>query len=421
MSANPQIRADPSREIDTGTAYGRKVNRHDPLLTEVGPGTPMGELFRRYWHPIAVSSDVTADLPQRARVLGEDLVLFRDKGGRVGLVIEKCRHRGTSLFYGRIEEDGIRCAYHGWKFDVQGRCLEMACEVGGGRPTAAHRQPWYPVEERYGVVWAYMGPPDRKPVLPRWEMLENLQGEQTLGYICPSFGYGPSDALDFNWLQSYENTIDVLHAVWLHIGHSKENQFVGAQPAYTPDFDPSAFIKLTSWSDTENGVQYEQVFPINDGMALHYCVEAIIPNVNVIPTFAGGKLNKIQWHVPIDDTRFRIFVIHRFDTRADAAKVKDLQYGGILHNGKQWREMSDAEHQRYPADYEAQSGQGKIAVQADEHLVRSDTGVVMLRRKLAAQVRRVEEGKDPVGLSFEANAPPRSTTAYGRVGPMAAG
>ncbi|MGE0830599.1 MAG: Rieske 2Fe-2S domain-containing protein, partial [Hyphomonadaceae bacterium] len=144
-------------------------------LAQVGPGTPGGELLRRYWHPIAESADVK-DLPIAVRALGEDLILFRDKKGRCGLVYPRCIHRGTSLFYGRIEEEGIRCCYHGWMFDTEGRCVDQPCEPeNGAARLGAYRQPWYPVKERYGLVWAYMGPAERQPALPRYQLLEYLE------------------------------------------------------------------------------------------------------------------------------------------------------------------------------------------------------------------------------------------------------
>ena len=148
------------RTIDKGTAYGMKPATYKANLVEVGAGTPMGELMRRYWHPCFDSASLTSDKPRKVRLIGEDLILFRDKQGKVGLVHEHCCHRGTSLFYGRIEDDGLRCCYHGWKFDVEGRCLERPCEIDGGRKgNGAIRQPWYPVQERYGLVYAIWARP----------------------------------------------------------------------------------------------------------------------------------------------------------------------------------------------------------------------------------------------------------------------
>ena len=124
---------------------------------ETSAGTPAGELLRRYWHPVARSSEATS-LPRKVRILSEDLILFRDGRGRPGLVEPRCCHRGTTLYYGRVEDDGIRCPYHGWLFAVDGACLDQPCEPDRGRNRASYRQPWYPVREYNGLVFAYMGP-----------------------------------------------------------------------------------------------------------------------------------------------------------------------------------------------------------------------------------------------------------------------
>src|SRR5262245_16678892 len=118
--------------IAAGTGYPRKPSTHNAALTEVGRGKPMGELLRRYWHPVGLSTDADAT-PKPVRVLGEDLILFRDGAGKPGLVVASCCHRGTTLYYGRVEERGIRCCYHGWLFDTEGRCLEQPCEPDGGQ------------------------------------------------------------------------------------------------------------------------------------------------------------------------------------------------------------------------------------------------------------------------------------------------
>ena len=156
------------------TAYGRPNPTFLERLTLVGRGTPMGELLRRYWHPVALASDATGT-PRQIRALGEDLILFRDGAGRAGLLYPRCVHRGASLYYGRVEDDGIRCCYHGWKFTVDGHCIEQPCEPDNGAATCRLvRQPHYPVQELYGLIFAYMGPPEKQPILPRYDVLENL-------------------------------------------------------------------------------------------------------------------------------------------------------------------------------------------------------------------------------------------------------
>ena len=161
-------------KIDQGTGYGRPPQHYDEELAKVGPGTPCGELMRRYWHPIALSEQATAR-PKQIKLLGEDLILFRDRKGRPGLLYPRCMHRGTTLFYGKVEDEGIRCCYHGWLFGVDGTCLDQPCEPEHGLHRDVARQPWYPVEERYGLVFAYLGPAEKKPILPRYDILEELE------------------------------------------------------------------------------------------------------------------------------------------------------------------------------------------------------------------------------------------------------
>src|SRR3984885_13700705 len=157
-----------------GSAYDLPNSSFDMELVSVGKGTSGGELLRRYWHPIAVAREVK-DLPIPVRALGEDLILFKTPRGEFGLVYPRCCHRGTTLYYGKVEDRGIRCCYHGWLFGTDGKCLDQPCEPNGGDKRENYRQPWYPVHERYGLVFAYMGPPDLKSALPRYDVLEEVQ------------------------------------------------------------------------------------------------------------------------------------------------------------------------------------------------------------------------------------------------------
>lgn len=159
--------------VDEGTAYGMAEPRWDPDLIEVEASTPTGEMLRRYWHPFALGSDATAT-PKAVRILGEDLILFRTGLGEVGLVHPRCCHRGTTLFYGDVTDDGIRCCYHGWLFDTEGRCLDMPVEVDRGQHKERYRQPWYPVHDYHGMLFAYMGPAERKPVFATYDVFETV-------------------------------------------------------------------------------------------------------------------------------------------------------------------------------------------------------------------------------------------------------
>ena len=376
---------------DQGTAYGRPAPSHKKELTEVGPGTPMGELLRRYWHPIGLAADAT-DTPRQVRVLGEDLILFRDKQGRAGLVYPHCAHRGTSLLYGKVEENGIRCCYHGWLFSADGRCLEQPCEPEGGKFREKVRQPWYPVQEQYGLVWAYMGPPEKKPTLPRYEALENLDPDEFLEANDRSIGGGGPQIIDCNWLQHYENLVDPFHVVVLHSTFSG-TQFV----------EQMALMPQVTWDKVELGVRTTSVRQLDDGKTFRRVSQAGIPTLRVIPSPRLGKFGRVEsigWILPIDDHHFRIYVVGRVSEAGELAKMRSRQ------NGKLWEELTEEEHRASPGDYEAMVSQGKIARHSEEHLATSDRGIVMLRRFLQGQVEAVQRGEDPVGVSFDPEAPP---------------
>ncbi|MEU3935928.1 aromatic ring-hydroxylating dioxygenase subunit alpha [Streptomyces sp. NPDC029044] len=405
-----------SPTVDTGTGYGRATPSYDARLAEVGPGTPMGEALRRYWHPIATSATLTPDVPHRTRILGEDLIVFRDGQGRPGVVYERCAHRGSSLYYGRIEEDGIRCCYHGWKFDVQGHCLAQALEPGRGRRRDAARQPWYPVEERYGLVFVYMGPPERKPALPRYDCLEPLEEGDQYYAEWPVPGMGVTGLVqDCNWLQVYENSIDPGHTNWLHSQHSGY-QFVGVGTTGFPEnfFDPDAFPDNVSYARTAFGAKSEIRFldKAENGVrpVLGFCAELHLPNVLVLPE--GVKLapdarpDLVLWFVPSDDTHHRLFFSVRTGDPERMSRFALL----ITQNGKQPWELTEEERQRFPGDAEAQVSQGPITLHSEETLATSDRGVVMLRRLLRTMVDDVEAGRDPLAVSM-VDEPPRRVEA----------
>ncbi|MEH0580565.1 MULTISPECIES: aromatic ring-hydroxylating dioxygenase subunit alpha [Streptomyces] len=390
---------------DTGTGYGRKPASHDARLTEVGPGTPMGEALRRYWHPIACSDALTSDLPHRIRTLGEDLIVFRDGQGRPGVVFERCAHRGSSLFYGRIEDDGIRCCYHGWKFDVQGHCVEQACELDGGRRRGLARQPWYPVEERYGLVFVYMGPPEHKPPLPRFDSLEDLgEGESYYtNWMAPGTEVVGLEQ-DYNWLQLFENAVDPVHAAWLHSNHSGF-QFTGTGTTGFPEsyYDHRTAAERTAYHRTEKGVKYTWRYQDTKGpggalVDMEWMAECMLPNILGLPDFVtstpNGRNDMLIWVVPIDDTHHRMM----FSIRSTSPERAASFVFGIKQNGKNGWELTDEEKQRFPGDYEAQRSQGDVTQHSEETLAPSDKGVVMLRRMLRTMVDDVEAGRTPVGV-----------------------
>ncbi|HEY1245975.1 MAG TPA: Rieske 2Fe-2S domain-containing protein [Hyphomicrobiaceae bacterium] len=374
------------KAIDTGTGYGRKAAGFNADWTLVGPGTKMGELLRRYWHPVGLSSHAT-DTPRQVRALGEDLILFRDKTGRPGLVHARCAHRGTTLYYGRVEERGIRCCYHGWLFDVEGRCLEQPCEPDGGRRRDRVRQPWYPVREQYGLVFAYMGPPERKPVLPRYRCLEELEEAEFLETNDTSIGGGGPTIIPCNWFQHYDNLPDTFHVYVLH------TTFSGVQ--FVNDM---GILPEVSWHLTDKGVKTVSIRKLDDGRIFRRVSEAVLPTLRIIPNPKVGRYGRVEsigWVLPIDDASFRIYTAARVREPGELARSRSRL------NGKLWEELTEEEHRRFPGDYEAMVGQGPITLHDEEHLATTDTGIVMLRRFFQRQLDAVAAGRDPVGVVFD--------------------
>jgi phenylpropionate dioxygenase-like ring-hydroxylating dioxygenase large terminal subunit len=386
--------------LDQGTAYTLPKGAHNAELTEVARGTPMGELMRRWWQPIGLSSWAT-QLPRQVRALGEDLILFRDKQGRAGLVHSRCAHRGSSLLYARIDDHGIRCCYHGWAFDVQGRCTDQPCEPDNG---ILHRdkvrQPWYPVEERYRMIFAYLGPPEKKPLLPRYDALENLEPDEQIFVDDHNIGSGRyfDGVVPVNWLQHYENIHDYGHFLWLHYFHSGPQFGSRYGELDKLDFQPWEWVKNCHWRVTPRGVSNERNQRIPDGRMVRTVVETVLPGVRGVPNPFGkpGRIDNLGFVLPVDDTHHRIFNVLR---------GKDDEFFKRLKATRAPRDamsLTDPHfHQKFPGDWEAQVSQGPITLHSEEHLATSDRGVMMLRRLLKQQIDTVAAGGDPIGVAFE--------------------
>jgi phenylpropionate dioxygenase-like ring-hydroxylating dioxygenase large terminal subunit len=375
---------------DEGTGYEIRPPKYQSELVEVGRSKPMGELLRRYWHPIGLASDANGR-PRKVRALGEDLILFRDGVGRAGLVHARCCHRGTTLYYGKVEARGIRCCYHGWLFDAQGHCLEQPCEPQGGLFRDKVRQPWYPVEERYGLIFAFMGPPERKPVLPRYECFEVMDEGEFVETDDSSLGGGGPQIIPCNWLQHYENVVDPFHVPVLHASFSGA-QFTMAMAA----------MPLVTFERSPRGVTVRSTRKV-DGKTLHRVTEAVIPTLRVVPNPRVAQFTRVEsigWVLPIDDTSFRIYVAGRSKHPGDLGRMRSK------FEGKFWWDMTEEEHQRHPGDYEAQVGQGPITIHSQEHFAQSDRGIIMIRRMLQDQMHTIKAGRDPMGVTFDPNAAP---------------
>jgi len=379
---------DQAPRVLEGTAYGRPESGPDTLLTEVGPTTPCGEFLRRYWQPVSASDKVT-QTPRPIRILGENLVLFRDGKGRPGLLFPHCAHRGTSLLFGHVDDDGIRCCYHGWQFDVEGHCLDQPCEPARNVNRRVYRQPWYPVEDRYGLVWAYLGPPDKMPLLPRFDHMELEEGESY--YVLDNSVQTHADVdgpevVPYSWLNINDNSMDPFHVFILHSNFGTTH--------FNKDF---AVMPTVEWEENEQGVIYTAVRSLPDGRTFKRIFSWVAPNMAVNPGADPGGSTSLSIFTAVDDGHMRAFVTIR------AGKdFKGIFEGLGLENLKPWTQMSFEERQAAPGDYEAQSSQGPHGIphHSDEHLVRSDTGIALQRKLLKREIARVAKGENPINTAF---------------------
>jgi nitrite reductase/ring-hydroxylating ferredoxin subunit len=367
------------------SAYHRPEATFEADLVEVTRGSRGGEYLRRFWQVVAPSSDATRT-PTQVRVLGEDLILFRDGSGNVGLLYPRCAHRGTSLFFGRTEDHGIRCCYHGWVFDTDGACLEQPLEPDGGRARENYFQPYYPVRERYGLIFAYMGPAEKQPAFPLYENLENLGPDETIDVDVTSLGTGGPVIADFNWFQHYENVMDPFHVVMLH------EAFSGTQ--FVPDMGK---MPVVTYAYTSRGIKSQQVRTLGDGTTLRRVTELALPTGRIVPSptlAVKGPTNSVGFMMPIDDTHFRIYNVFRITGNSNTFM------GGSRMGGRRWKDLTPEERRQMPGDYEAQSGQGKVTLHSEDHLAATDRGVSMLRKLFKQQVEIVASGGDPQGVHF---------------------
>lgn len=374
----------------TGTGYGRPPPACHRTLVEVDAGTPMGEYFRRHWHPVAIARDVGAT-PRRLRLLCENLVIFRDLRGRVGVVDERCAHRQASLYYGRVEEDGIRCAYHGWLFDVEGHCRDQAVEPEGGKFRDKVRQAWYSVREQYGLVFVYMGPPDKMPLLPRYDVLEGLGEDEELAVALDSLPGSNGSLLPTNWLIDMDNIHDMGHAMWLHELHSGP-QF-GPAFFYVNQANAAACQQSYEYVETPRGMYSRGESPLPDGTIVSTILETQLPLLRIIhPPFLIGRLGGIiNWCVPVDNESHLTITLMRVPKGSP-----------VLGNPMADWDRSDPETvRRQPSDHEIQASQGPIQMHSLEHLASSDRGVIKMRRQYQRELERLARGEPLANVVYE--------------------
>jgi 5,5'-dehydrodivanillate O-demethylase len=350
------------------------------LLTQVSRGTPCGELLRRYWHPVAAAAELTEEKPIRAvKILGEELVVYRDKKGNFGLVGEHCPHRSASLAYGRVDEEGIRCPYHGWKFDCTGRCLEQPAEPAGSTFKDRIKHVAYPVQCLGGLIYAYLGPAPA-PLLPRWDVLVWEHGRRWIV---------KDSLIDCNWLQAMENSVDPAHLFWLH------GDTAHLAPRVKKYAEKHEFIRF------EYGIKKRRTtLPLATGGKPEVDEHPLLfPSIlRHVATDKGGKGHRhnLQIRVPVDDTHTQVFRVNfvPHDTERslpDAAvplRLAQLKFGPREYD------MTLVSAQ----DSMAWETQGPLTDRTREHLGIEDEGVIELRKMWREQIDRVQHGLEPLGV-----------------------
>lgn len=379
-------------------------NEEDQLLTQTNRGAPAGELLRRYWQPVALSSELsTGAAPLRCKILGETLVLFRDDRGRVGLVGLHCAHRGTDLSYGRIEDGGLRCLYHGWLYDIRGRCLEQPGEPYCGVNRDAIRHLAYPCQEKGGIIFTYMGPGD-PPLLPNYEFL-NQPASQSCVYKVYH---------DCNYLQANEGNIDPVHLSFLHkFLEPKKERYTGVRGSDESHYNliakaqpPQLDVEITDF-----GVRIYSVRRMGEDKIYLRVSNFVLPNLSTFPGQTGGRGYGINWHVPIDDVHHWKYCFF-FDREAplDPAVIDkalsevDEYYRPVRHDGNHYLQDREAMRtQTYTGmgsgfqshDVFASASQGASQDRTHEHIVSSDIAIVAARKIMAKAIRDIQEGREP--------------------------
>lgn len=369
-----------TRSLPFGGYYRRRSDTEDAELTHVGPGTPGGEYLRRFWHPIALATEI-ADLPLAIRILGEELVLFRDKSGRIGLLHLRCSHRNTSLEYGFIQEHGIRCCYHGWHYDIDGTILDTPGEPPRSRIKENLCHGAYPTREFAGLIFAYMGPPADMPDLPLYDTWVWPEGN----LLRPYKVFNPC-----NWLQSHENGADPIHTCFLHArGNELQfSQIFDALPAIEFFETPIGLLSVATrrWDDF--------LYIRASDVILPNSAQFGGPDIPAQEKFALCAW-LTRWIVPIDDESAYAIGLRHFNPVIDPHARFDPAEIGLGKPGfpGQVPAPTHADGQRNPGDYEAQVAQGPIAIHANEHRGTTDEGVVMARRQIRQGIQAVKKGE----------------------------
>ena len=379
-------------------------------LTRVSPGTPMGELMRRYWQPIATAGDLKANPTRAVRLLGEDLVLFRDRSGTLGLIQESCPHRRVNLLYGIPEQTGLRCPYHGWLFNEKGQCLEMPAEAPDSTFKDHVMARAYPVEELGGLIFAYLGP-EPAPLLPRWEPFVRQDMIRDIGWAV----------VPCNWLQVHENSLDPMHGEYLHryfsnyvlerMGYVEDRgQLRGANgaPGRAVGETPESY-----WRKAAKVVHHTRVrFNVFErGITKHRLLEGETEETSpswrighpvLFPNYEhGAGPGGFQIRVPMDDTHTYYVWYNCYVTppgqetprqAPEDIPVYQVPLPGVDERGVPVWPLFDNNSGQ---DNMAWMSQGFRTQRHLEKLGTSDVGIILFRRLLSQQIRLVEDGGRP--------------------------
>jgi 5,5'-dehydrodivanillate O-demethylase len=337
------------------------------LFTKVGPGTPMGEVLRRYWHPVSCSEFVTKK-PHRVKVMGEELVLYRGEDGAPALMQLRCAHRSVALDYGRVEGNNIRCPYHGWLYDRSGQCLAQPAEPESSSYKEKIKLKSYKVQEFGGLVYGYMGP-DPAPLLPLYDVLRMEDGVKEVQI----------QNINANWFNHVENIVDISHLAWLH--------------GYT--FPAYGARKVTyHWE--------RQPFGLNNVMLIEGINDTHIscygfPTVNrfaLPPVVPNGELvRSMIYRVPADDASTLLYFVRFYpaDKRAFYTSRREVKLGEYTPLANDWWGIDVNDQDRMVVEQ-----QGVIADRPNEHLGVSDGGIIAMRQMMRESLAAVAEGKDPL-------------------------
>lgn len=373
------------------------------VLTRVGPGTAMGNLMRRYWLPALLSEEIPEPDcdPARVRLLGEDLVAFRDTNGRIGLLAERCAHRGTSLFFGRNEDCGLRCVYHGWKYDFEGNVVETPAEPADSDFRKKLRHTSYPCREIAGMIFAYLGPQDRCPLLPRYEWA-NLRPEQV---------YPVKSLLQCNYLQGIEGDFDSSHTSFLHNNNLQNSERLKRDGAPALEAE-----------DTSYGMRAISIRKLGAEQVYVRTSPYIMPSFSIVPgpptaKFEEDDLRGFRFWVPIDDTATWLYILNmrkkplddkereglRSWVREDYSRVRSLRNDYLIDRELQRTRLFSGIQSVNAAEQDgcATESMGPIYDRSKEHLGYSDKTIIALRKRLLTAVTGLEQGIEPPHLIYD--------------------